>query len=248
MNDNLKQALEHIYDEESAKYQIGEYVEFSKEFEHKMDRLIGGSKKAKPLSKRGIKALIIAAACAAALGIGITASAAATRGFTSKRSFNKDEWFEPMIKLTPVNTIGASTELDKLYLPTVLPEGYDYEIFTNITSDKDEFFATYTPKNREMFKNGFFARSSFFFYQYLKEEDLTLNVAPAYAELKEITVNGCPGNIAIETHYYGDEIVLVWDHGDYVMLIKSNYLSVDEVMRVAESVEVNENALKGEDG
>lgn len=198
--------------------------------------------------QKGIKSvkprvILIIAAAAAALGLSISASAAATRGFTSNRSFNKDEWFEPMIKLTPVNTSGAPTTLEELYLPTVLPEGYDYEISTGITSDKTEFHAVYTPAALERYKNGFYSRSSLVFCQYLKEEDLTLTVTPTYAELKEITVNGCPGNIAIETHYYGDVIVLVWDNGDYVMLIQSNYLPVDDVMRIAESVEVDENAL-----
>lgn len=63
MNDNLKTALDEFYNEESAEFLIGQFVEFSPKFERKMKHI----RPAVSVSKHTFKAVMIAAAAAAAV-------------------------------------------------------------------------------------------------------------------------------------------------------------------------------------
>lgn len=243
MNDNLKTALDELYNEESSPFLIGEFVEFSPKFNRKMKNLISGKKKsAVSMSKHAFKAIMIAAAAAAVLGISLTAGAAVTRGFTVTEGFSK-LWKRPTIKFTAPADNNSPKTLEELYTPTMFPEGknYDYSVWVN--NDKNEFAAFYRSTREEVFDQPFWRDRDFEFRQYTRETFAATFETPEYVDVSETKVNGCPAYLITEEHYSGYDNTVIWDNGDYIMELYGN-LSVDELIRIAESAAINENALE----
>lgn len=244
MNDNLKTALDELYNDDSAKFLIGDHVEFSPEFEQKMGKLIKSSKKTPRISirKHTFKATMIAAAAAALFGISLTAGAAVTRGFTVTEGFNKF-WKLPIIKFTAPTDDNSPKTLEKLYTPTVFPEGKNYAYTSSINDKNNVFGATYATTRAEIFEQPFWLDRDIWFTQYTKEAFATTFETPGYVDVSETKVNGCPAYLITEEHYFGYDNTVIWDSDEYIFKLQGN-LSVDELIRVAESVAVNEDAIE----
>ena len=244
MNDNLKKALDELYNEESAPFMIGEYVEFSPKFNREMKRMIEEKKKpAISISKHAFKGLMIAAACAALLGLGLTAGAAATQGFTLTNGYNKD-FQQPTVTFAAIDDSSAPTVIGEYYKPQYLG---DTEFIYTAYPDQDKtrlyskFVSTDTASEMiEQLMNYSFKVIAF--TQYTKADFKATFSAPKYVEVSEITVNGHPGYMLNTAHYYGDDRWVIWDNGDYIMMVSCT-APADMAMRIAESVIADENAL-----
>lgn len=242
MNDNLKTALDELYNEESAKFLIGDHVEFSPEFEQKMGKLLPKKKPRISIRKHAFKIVMIAAATAALLGISLTAGAAVTRGFTVKEGFDKF-WKLPTIKFTAPADDNSPKTLEKLYTPTVFPEGKNYAYTSSVNNENTVFGATYATTRDELFELPFWRDRDIWFKQYTREAFAATFETPGYVDISETKVNGCPAYLITEEHYFGYDNTVIWDSGEYIFKLQGN-LSVDELIRVAESVAVNENAIE----
>lgn len=245
MNDNLKKALDELYNEESAPFMIGEYVEFSPKFNREMKRMV--SEKKKPtvsVSKHALKVLMIAAAAAALLGIGLTAGAAATQGFTQTRSYSKD-LEQPIVTFAAIDDNTAPTVLEEYYKPQYLPNNAEF-YYAAYPNDNNTFFSSrFTSVNTKHDMLGALMQNRFRsmnFYQYTKVEFKAKFRVPKFVEVTEITVNGHPGYMLNVAHYYGDDRTVIWDNGDYIMRIDCD-TTAEEAIRVAESVTVDKDAL-----
>lgn len=242
MNDNLKTALDELYNEDSAKFLIGDHVEFSPEFEKKMEKLLPKKKPKISIKKHAFKIVMISAAAAALFGISLTAGAAVTRGFTVTEGFDKF-WKKPTIKfLAPDADISPKT-LEKLYTPTVFPEGKNYSYTSSVNKENNIFGGSYLSTRGEVFEQPFWYDRDIMFSQYTKEAFNSAFETPEYVEVSETKVKGCPAYLITEEHYFGYDNTVIWDNGDYIFRLWGN-LSVDELIRIAESFEVNENALE----
>lgn len=242
MNDNLKTALDELYNDESAKFLIGDRIEFSPEFEKKMEKLLPNKNQRISIKKHAFKIVMITAAAAAVFGISLTAGAAVTRGFTVTEGFSKF-WKRPTIKfIVPVDDNSPKT-LEKLYTPTVFPEGknYDYSVWVN--PDKTEFAAFYSSTQEEIFDQPFWEDRDIEFRQYTREAFAAVFETPEYVDVSETKVNGCSAYLITEEHYFGYDNRVIWDNGDYIFYMRG-YVSGGELIRIAESIAVNENALE----
>lgn len=249
MNDNLKKALDELYNEESAPFMIGEYVEFSPKFNREMKRMLSEKKKpAVSISKHALKVLMIAAAAAALLGIGLTAGATATQGFTQTRSYSKD-LEQPIVTFAAIDDNTAPTVLEEYYKPQYWYGGEEYSYWVNLNEDNTFLGSRFSSTNvadkmvEELMNNRFRVMT---FTQYTKAEFKATFSVPKYVEVTEITVNGHPGYMLNIAHYYGDQRTVIWDNGDYIMRIDCD-TTAEEAMRVAESVAVDANALVGDE-
>ncbi len=249
MNDNLKKALDEFYNEESAPFMIGEYVEFSPKFNREMKRMI--SEKKKPailISKHAFKGLMIAAACAALLGLGLTAGAAATQGFTLTNGYNKDLQ-QPTVTFAAIDDSSAPTVIEEYYKPQYWYGDEEYSYWVSLNEDNTYFYSRFSSTNvadkmvEELMNNRFRVMA---FTQYTKAEFKAIFCVPKYVEVTEITVNGHQGYMLNVAHYYGDDRTVIWDNGDYIMRIDCD-TTAEEALRAAESVAVDKDALVGEE-
>lgn len=242
MNDNLKTALDELYNEESAKYLIGDHVEFSPGFEKKMEKLLPKKKPKISIRKHAFKATMILAAAAALFGISLTAGASVTKGFTVTEDFNKF-WKMPTVKFTTPRSEDDPKILESLYTPTVFPEGKNYAYSSSVNEENNIFYASYRTTADEMFDLPFWRDRDLWFTQYTKEKFALTYATPGYVEISRTEVNGCPAYLIIAEHYFGYNNSVIWDHGDYIMRLDGN-VSADELIRIAESAAVNKNALE----
>lgn len=245
MNDNLKKALDELYKEESAPFLIGEYVEFSPKFNREMKRMISEKKKpAISISKHAFKGLMIAAACAALLGLGLTAGAAATQGFTLTNGYNKD-FQQPTLTFAAIDDSSAPTVIEEYYKPQYWPGDTEFNYTANLNQNKTCLYSRFVSTDiasemiEELLHNRFTVMS---FTQYTKANFKATFSVPKYVEVSEITVNGHHGYMLTTARYYGDERQIIWDNGDYIMMVRCT-APADKAMRIAESVAADENAL-----
>lgn len=247
MNDNLKTALDELYNEESAQFLIGEFVEFSPKFEREIKNMTSGKKKhAVSMGKHAFKAVMIAAAAAAVLGIGLTAGAAATRGFTETRSYS-NLWKQQVMSLTAASDENSPQLIEQCYAPSVMPEGVNYNRSASMSASGKQFGVLYVKDIDDMLDNdAFLFQKTMRFTQYTKDDFSASFEVPDYVQVSKTTVNGCPAYLIRSEHYYGDNNILIWDNGDYIMSV-SGYLTIEETRRVAESViEADDNILTEE--
>ncbi|MDE7230451.1 MAG: DUF4367 domain-containing protein [Oscillospiraceae bacterium] len=244
MNDNLKKALDELYNEESAPFMIGEYVEFSPRFNREIKRMIEEKKKpAISISKHAFKGLMIAAACAALLGLGLTAGAAATQGFTKTNGYNKDLQV-PTVTFAAIDDSSAPTVIEEYYKPQY-PGDAEFIYTANLNQNKTCLYSRFVSTDiasemiEELLHNRFTVMS---FTQYTKADFKATFSVPKYVEVSEITVNGHPGYMLNRPRYYGDERWVIWDNGDYIMMVLCT-APAEEAMRIVESVIADENAL-----
>lgn len=249
MNDNLKKALDELYNEESAPFMIGEYVEFSPKFNREMKRMVSEKKKSTvSVSKHALKVLMIAAAAAALLGIGLTAGAAATQGFTKTNGYNKD-FQQPTVTFAAIDDNTAPTVLEEYYKPQYWYGDSEYKYWVSLNEENTYFYSRFSSTNvadkmvEELMNNRFRVMA---FSQYTKAEFKATFAVPKYVEVTEITVNGHPGYMLNIAHYYGDQRTVIWDNGDYIMRIDCD-TTAEEALRAAESVIVDKDALVGEE-
>lgn len=247
MNDNLKTALDELYNDESAKFLIGDHVEFSPEFEKKMEKLLPKKKPAVSMGKHAFKAIITAAAAAAVLGIGLTAGAAATQGFTETRSYSK-LWRQQVMSLTAANTDNSPQLIEQRYAPSVILEGVNYNRSASMSASGKQFSVLYIKDIDDMLSNdAFLFQKTIRFTQYTKDDFSASFEVPDYVQVSKTTVNDCPAYLIRSEHYYGDRNVLIWDSGDYIMSVSGD-LTIEETRRVAESViEADDNILTEEE-
>ena len=246
MNDNLKTALDELYNDESAKFLIGDHVEFSPEFEKKMGKLLPKKKPKISIKKHAFKIVMISAAAAALFGISLTAGAAVTRGFTVTENVSKF-WKTPVVKFSPAKSDDSPKTIEKYYTPTVFPEGKNYDYSASVSQKNDRFSVSYRSTREEIFDQPFWYDRDIYFYQYTKEsfEDFGGTFEKQkYVDISETKVNDCPAYLITKEHYYGSENIVIWDHDDYIMELWGN-VSVNELIGIAESVAVNENAIEG---
>lgn len=198
-------------------------------------------------SKRGVskaKKLAFAAICAAALlGLSITAGAAAMRGLTRTKGYNKGH--QPTIKFSVISDEGCPAKIEHYYLPSKLPEGKNYEFTCGINSENTRLVAWYEDWSSAV-DDPFFYPSRICFTQYTKEKFALTYVVAEYAKVSETNVNGCPAYLIAWEHFSGTDNSLIWDNGDYIMVLDC-VLPEEELMRIAESVEINDNALNVEE-
>lgn len=194
-------------------------------------------------SKRGVsraKKIAFAVICAAVLSaVGLTAAAAVTKGFTVTEGFDKF-WKIPFIRFSAASAEDSPKTIEKIYTPTVLPEGKSYDYSAGLNSENTRFTAIYsTPlEDQQLFP---FDRD-IYFYQYTRGSFSGMVENQTYVEITETKVNDCPAYLAVNEHYYGYDNALYWDHGDYIFYMWGN-VSGDELIRIAESIAVNENAI-----
>lgn len=203
--------------------------------------------KHKPLMK--LRIMMIAAAVSAALGISITAGAAVTDGFTKESVFTRvngynTTWKRPTVKFSSANSEGCPTVVGETYTPGYLPEGINYE-YEGKLLENGGFFANYTKSAEDSADDPFMDMNFIWLYQHTKAEFGKTYETPEYVELKETSVNGCEAYHMIWDTYIGYVNNIIWDNGDYILELQCN-VPVEEAMRIAESVRVNENALNGE--
>lgn len=248
VNNDLKSALKNVLNGESAAYLNCGEPQFSEHFEQEMERLVNGTKTpAFTIHKRRgikVKALLIAAAMMAALGISLTAGAAVTRGFTKTGGFDKD-FRQPTVSFSAANTEGGPETIEQFYEPSVLPQGINYQRTQKLNADKTSFSIEYMQELEDMYNDAFLFLKSIHFTQMTKAEFSATFEAPKYVDIRETTVNGCPAYLVVKEKYYGNVNYIFWDNGDYVFLLRCNF-PVDETMRIAESVVASENAFDGE--
>lgn len=186
-----------------------------------------------------IKIALSMAAAAAVLGISITAGAAATSGFTKKSGYDRD-LKQPLVIFSAANSEGAPSVIEKCYMPTVLPDFGEYVCSPALTDNGTYFSVMYidqTPENPLINLDILVARQwtkKTFSQEYLDMENV---------EVHESKVNSCPAYVITEEHYFGYFTSVVWDNGDYIFEVQG-YFPEDKAIRIAESVEVNENALE----
>lgn len=193
------------------------------------------------LSIRGMRVMLAAAACAAVLGISLTAGAAATQGFTRTKGYSKD-WQQPTVTFAAVDDSNAPTVLKEYYKPQYLPEDMQYYCSGGVNEKNTRYSAVFVTGVENMYDTMLVPMSVVGFYQYTKAEFRATFLTPKYVEVTEITVNGCPGYMLNVAHYYGDVRNVIWDNGDYIMWLSCGG-TFEDVMRIAESVAVDENAL-----
>lgn len=197
-----------------------------------------GSRKPK-LSKK-IYIAIVAAATVASLCIGATAGATMARGFVTKEGYSND-FNQPTLTFSAANSQNCPETIERFYLPTAVPEDKGYRYSSSLNDKKTAFYALYVKDNDNIvFASGIFDVVSF--SQWTKAEFSATFEVPGFVEVSETTVNGCPAYLIVIEHFYGSDVRIIWDNGDYIMGI-NHTAPVDEVMRLAESVAENDNAL-----
>lgn len=234
MNDNFKEALDNVYNEESAQYLIGKLTEFSPRFEREMDKMIGGKKSARSVGKHAFKIVLIAAACAAVLGISLTAGAAATQGFTTKSGIEKF-WNKPTVTFKAAGAENAPKTLEKYYTLKGLPEGLDYTRQPSINDDNTRYVVRYTPSREDYMDNVFMSPNEIKFAQYTKDEFETTFETPKYVEVKQIKIGGTPGYLITSERVFGTQCYVIRDEGDYILYL-SCIMPADEAVALAENV------------
>lgn len=236
MNDKLRSALDKVYNDESAKYLIGDNVEFSPRFEREMKKLVsaGNAKKPRLASRIAVKALLASAAAAALLGIGLTAGAAATRGFTTKSGIEKF-WNKPTVTFTAAGAENAPKTLGKYYTLKGLPEGIDYTREPIINDDNTRYTVSYIPSREDYLDNVFLDPNEIRFVQYTKDEFETTFETPKYVEVKQTKIGGAPGYLITSERAFGTQCYVIWDEGDYILYL-SCIMPADEAVALAENV------------
>lgn len=209
-----------------------------------IELLTGGGKR-KP-STRIVSVLFASAAAAALLGLSLTAGAAVTRGFTMKEGYDKF-WKRPTVSFSAPGADDSPKTLERLYTPTAFPEGKNYDHSAAVNDSNTVFGASYDSAREEIFDQPFWYDRDIRFWQRTKEAFAETFETPKYVEMSETKVNGCPAYLIAKEHYYGSDVTIIWDNGDYIMELWG-IMPADELMRIAESVAVNDNALSEEAG
>lgn len=199
-----------------------------------IELLLNGSKRSASKTRK----IAFMAICAAALlGLSITAGAAAVNAFTQKKGYNKT-YKQPTITFLSANTDSCPEIIEKIYAPTVLPDGVGIDKnLENINEEKTMYSAVYQKPVDGMLDDPFLMYGTVSFTQYTKKEFSSMFLVPKYVKISETSVNGCPAYLVVEEHYYGTENALIWDNGDYIIRLGCS-LPNDELMCIAESVKL----------
>ena len=189
--------------------------------------------------------IALTAACAAAVcGIGLTAGAAATQGFTKTKGY--DNLFKrPTISFSAASSGGCPETIEQFYTLTELPQGINYHRSETLNESKTELRVQYIQELEDMYDDAFLFLKTVEFFQMTKEEFSVTFETPEFVEVSETTVNGCPAFMLNRERYYGSTNYIFWDNGDYILGVYAN-LPPEETMRLAQSVAADENALRGE--
>lgn len=181
-------------------------------------------------------ALITAAAAAAALCIGVTAGANMASGFVMSEGYSKD-LKQPTLTFSAANSQNCPETIERFYLPSTLPEGVEFSHYSSsVNANKTAFSAMYFDLNTdENLERSTGLARIVTFMQWTKAEFKRTYRVPGYVEVSDTTVNGCPAHLLVEEHYYGTDVSIVWDNGDYIMEVGCFY-PVDVAMKIAESV------------
>lgn len=239
MEDDLKRALENVFNEESAAYLTGDTPRFSKKFEREMEQMLPRAEKTRSTkNRRGIRAALIASAAAAMLGLGLTAGAAATDGFTS--GFTKvsgyDEWNkQPTVKFSAANDPGAPEVIEQTFALGTLPEGVNYKAVPYMDGSKTYYSIGYVQDREDAVNEPFYTMNMIQLIQETKAEFSERFHTPEYVDVKEVTVGGCPGYLVAQERYCGRLNVLIWDSGEYIFRLCC-ILPEEDVLKLAESL------------
>lgn len=204
-----------------------------------------GRVKRKP--SKFIRFALTAACVAAVCGIGLTAGAAATNGFTKTKGYD-NLLKRPTISFSAASSDGCPDTIEQFYTLTELPSGTNYppgDVYLN--DEKTELIVTYIQEPEDMYNDPFLFLKTVKFFQSTKAEFSAKFETPEFVEVSETTVNGCPAFVLNRERYYGSTNYIFWDNGDYILGVYAN-LPLEETMRLAQSVAIDENALSGEEG
>lgn len=241
-DNNLKIALQNIYDSESAQYISGADAEFSPKFERGMERMLKGGKRSKGVRfSKKLYVVMVAAAAVASLGIGATAGANMARGFATKEGYSK-VFNRPTLTFSAANAQSCPEVIERFYSVGALSGDEDYRYGAYLNDKKTEFHGIYAKDNTVDLASAVKGDDEIVLWQWTKAEFSETFEVPAFVEISETTVNGCPAYLIVKERYYGTDVQIVWDNGDYIMLLRCAS-PVGEAMRLAESVAEDENAL-----
>ena len=177
----------------------------------------------------------------------------------------EDENGSSYMKLTAVRDNHAPTNIDVRYAVTWLPDGYG--AYQTVLKDVDEYYENQQNYYAELAEAGKcsawetwycneqdkltlmqFCRNSFQYtfapgytdeYNEILAEDFgfTLEMIKEATQMKEITVNGQPGIYQWQNQGSNTDCEMFWICDGYVMGIEAFDVSVEDVLRIAESVQ-----------
>lgn len=171
-----------------------------------------------PLKKR-VAVLSIAIMMAVGLGTGVGASLAV--GF-KKADVTKEDF-----RLEPVNMESAKEFIEYEYYIPDIPDEFYLEKY-----DSNKFDITFSYVSHD-------EKKLLFFKQCTKNGSL-YHDNELWDGMEDIMVGDKYGTLIVT----GDVIDLIWDNGDYILSV-SGMLSVDEAMRLAESVQRRDTFSEG---
>ena len=151
------------------------------------------------------------------------------------------------MSLAAANDANSPQLIEQRYAPTVIPESVKHYNRSASMSSSGKWFSVLYVKDVEDMLNddAFLFSKTMSFTQYTKDEFSATFDVPQYVEVSKTTVNGCLAYLIWSEHYYGDDTKLVWDSGDYIMLVCGD-LTVEEAKRIAESVTETDEILEEE--
>lgn len=210
------------------------------------DLIIGWNGRVKRKPSKFIRFALTAACVAAVCGIGLTAGAAVTDGFTKTKGYD-NLLKRPTIRFSAASSDGCPETIERFYTLTELPQGINYNRSETLNESKTELIVDYIQELENMYDDAFLYLKTIVFYQRTKAEFSAKFETPEFVEVSETTVNGCPAFVLNRERYYGSTNYIFWDNGDYILGVYAN-LPLEETMRLAQSVAIDENALSGEEG
>lgn len=194
------------------------------------------------ISRIAAKIMMTSAAVMTALGISLTAGAAVTDGFTSgftssfKSEAGYDEYYKkPTVEFSAASYEGAPETIGQTYAPSVLKGGVHYRHTVFMNPRRNSYYVNFMPETEDRLNKPFWSADIMQLIQHTKENFRDTFNIPAYVDVKEITINGCPGFIVSNECYCGIRNFVVWDNGDYIFSLKC-VCPEEEAMKIAESV------------
>lgn len=223
-NDQLSDALNGVADRHIRK--------------NELDLLVGGESGGKNRSAKKLRVALTAACAAAVFGIGMTAGAAVTNGFTSgftKVSGYDERYDQPTVKFSAASTQGAPEVIEQTYALGALPDGVNYRIVPHMSEDGTHYSVNYVQKREDAVNEPFYTMNMIQLIQETKAEFNDTFRTPKYVDVKEITVGGCPGYAVAEEEYRGRLNIIIWDNGEYIFRLWCILPEADAV-KLAESL------------
>ena len=230
MND-LKIALENVMQSEIAPYEreMGAEHIFSKKFEREIARI--GAGRPRRSGARQLAAFAAAAVAVFSLGIAV---GAITTGFNIS-SYNREFDGKPAKLFTVDSTENSPKTIETVYTVGGLPEELTRRR-TNFNEERTQAFTTYIPDRDTIRYGDRYVYDFIYFRQFTREAFSEVYLASDYVTYKELMFGESSAWFITYEHFYGDEAVLVWDAGDYILELSGNF-DEEQALELAGSVE-----------